>query len=885
MSLLPKYYEPAQCEEKWYQHWLENGYFHADENSSKPPYSIVIPPPNVTGYLHIGHALCMTLQDVLIRYKRMDGYEALWLPGTDHASIATQIVVEKQLEQKGLDRREMGRDAFLEKVWEWKEHSGNMIVQQLKRLGCSCDWERERFTMDEQCNRGVMQAFVKLYEQGIIYRGKRLVNWCPVQRTSLSDLEVIHEDVEGAMYYITYPIEGSDESFTIATTRPETLLGDTAVIVHPEDERYRHFIGQRAVLPLCGRTIPILGDDYVDPQFGSGAMKVTPAHDFNDFEIGKRHGLQMINVFAEDATINSNAPAAYQGMDRFAARKAIVADLENQGLLVKVEKHLHSVGKAERSGAIVEPFLSDQWYVNVGEMAERASDAVRTGDVQFVPKNWEKTYFHWMDNIRDWCISRQLWWGHRIPAWYCRDCGHITVTVEMEVHRCEKCASGSIEQDEDVLDTWFSSQLWPFSTMGWPDRTDTLEKFYPTSVLVTAFDIIFFWVARMIMAGYTFMDRKPFQEVYIHALVRDKYGRKMSKSIGNVIDPLGIIDQYGADALRYTLISQAGQGRDIKLDIDRIEGYTNFINKMWNALRFTLQTLPQNPNTEDLPQELAISDAWILGRLNATIESVRYNLDHYHFNEASAALYRFIWQELCDWYIELAKHRLYKGSDDEKQTASAVLCHCLRSAMQLLHPFMPFVSEEIYQHLPGKGESIMIDPFPQPANLDQWLQPIGTMEKVMAAIEAVRSVRGEMNISPAQGIEAHLVTDDPQLSQAAGEYHDYFQALARIDRIQVASNATEMKAQKGIVSAVFSHGEILLPLAGIVDFAGELQRLQKEYKKIEKDFRVYDKKLSNPGFLRKAPEDVILKDRHRHQELNAILAKLETNMAQMKEHL
>ncbi|UCZ57729.1 valine--tRNA ligase [Desulfurispirillum indicum] len=884
MSSLAKYYDSQQSERKWYQAWLDKNYFHADEHSQKPAYSIVIPPPNVTGYLHIGHALCMTLQDVLIRYKRMDGYEALWLPGTDHASIATQIVVEKQLAEKGIDRVQLGREAFLEKVWEWKEHSGSMIVEQLKRLGCSCDWERERFTMDEQCNRGVMEAFVRLYHEGIIYRGKRLVNWCPVQQTSLSDLEVIHEDVEGAMYYIRYPVEGSDESFVIATTRPETLLGDTAVIVHPEDDRYRHLVGKRVVLPLCDRTIPVIGDDYVDREFGSGAMKVTPAHDFNDFEIGKRHGLQMINIFTDSAHINDNAPVKYRRMERFAARKAILEDLEGAELLVKVDKHLHSVGKAERSGAIVEPYLSDQWYVNVEVMAQKASDTVRTKEVRFVPENWEKTYFHWMDNIRDWCISRQLWWGHRIPAWYCEECGHITVTVEMEVQRCEKCSSAHIRQDDDVLDTWFSSQLWPFATMGWPGSTATLEKFYPTSVLVTAFDIIFFWVARMIMAGYTFTDQKPFQEVYIHALVRDKYGRKMSKSVGNVIDPLGIIDQYGADALRFTLISQAGQGRDIKLDIDRIEGYTTFVNKMWNALRFTLHTMPEHPSSQ-LPENLAISDAWILGRLNATIAEVRRGLDGYQFNEASAAIYRFIWQELCDWYIELAKHRLYKGSDEEKAGASAVLCHCLLTSMKLLHPFMPFVTEEIYQQLPGHGESVVIDHFPVELDLSAHAEPIAVMEKVMASIDSVRSVRGEMNISPAQLLEAYLITDDQQLQAAASQYSDYFMALARVQTLHIAQDVQELRGRKGMVSAVTSYGEILLPLADIVDFEAELQRLQKEYDKVYKDFSVYDKKLSNEGFLRKAAEEVILKDRHRHEELKAILEKLQTNMAQMKEHL
>ncbi|WP_027389479.1 valine--tRNA ligase [Chrysiogenes arsenatis] len=881
MGSLPKFYEFAKAEQTWYAHWHNKDYFKADNTSTKPPYSIVIPPPNVTGYLHIGHALCMTLQDVLIRYKRMDGFDALWLPGTDHASIATQIVVEKQLAAQGIKRHDLGREKFLEKVWEWKEHSGSMIVSQLKRLGCSCDWSRERFTMDEQCNRAVMEAFVKLHREGYIYRGKRLVNWCPVQQTSLSDLEVIHEDAEGAMHHIAYPVAGSDEKIVVATTRPETMLGDTAIIVHPEDPRYAHLIGKQAVLPLCDRTIPILADPYVEREFGTGAMKVTPAHDFNDFEIGERHKLPLINIFTPDAKINENGPVKYQGMDRFDARKAILEDLEAAALLVKIEKHPHSVGKAERSGAIAEPFLSDQWFVNVEKMGQHARDAVINKEVKLIPEVWEKTYFHWMDNLKDWCISRQLWWGHRIPAWHCGECGHITV-VHSAPHGCEKCQSANIAQDDDVLDTWFSSQLWPFATLGWPEATEDLKRYYPTSVLITGFDILFFWVARMIMAGYTYMDAKPFEEVYLHALVRDKYGRKMSKTLGNVIDPLSIIDQYGADALRFTLISQAGHGRDIKLDTKRIEGDTTFINKIWNALKFARHTAVEGIKAE-VPTTLEIADAWILNRLNGVIKDVRHNLDHYHFNDAAAALYRFIWQDLCDWYIELVKHRLYKGEPESQRTAATVLNFCLLQAMKLLHPFMPFVTEEVYQQLDGHGESIMVDAYPREVNLDQYRDDIAVMEAVMSAIEAVRRVRGEMNISPAKATAGYLRTNNAGLAAAAGDYFTYFQSLARLESLEVVD--ASFVAPQGSATAVFGAGEIILPLTGIIDFAEEFQRIEKEYKKIEKDFLVYDRKLSNEGFLQKAREEVILADREKRDELGSILEKLRTNLEKVKEYL
>jgi len=701
---LAKGYEPHDVEKRWYAEWEAKGYFRAEDTSNLKPYSIVIPPPNVTGALHMGHALNNTLQDILCRWKRMQGYNVLWMPGTDHAGIATQNVVERQLAAEKQDRHDLGREKFIDRVWRWKAESGGRIISQLKRLGASCDWERERFTMDEGLSRAVRTVFVKLYEDGLIYRDNRLINWCPRCHTALSDIEVEHEDKKGHLWHIRYPVAGQPGRFvTVATTRPETMLGDTAVAVHPEDERYLDLVGKSVILPLVNREIPVVADDYVEREFGTGVVKITPAHDFNDFEVGLRHGLDRINVFDESGIINA-AGRQYEGLDRFAARQKIVADLEAAGLLEKIDDHALSLGGCYRCKTVVEPYLSLQWYVKVAPLAERALAAVREGKTRIVPKQWENTYYDWMENIRDWCISRQIWWGHRIPAWFCDHCGEIIVGMEDPTH-CLKCGSDELRQETDVLDTWFSSALWPFSTMGWPERTPLLNTFYPTTCLVTGFDILFFWVARMMMMGLHFMDEVPFTDVYIHALVRDAHGQKMSKSKGNVIDPLTVIDQYGTDAFRFTLAAFAAQGRDIKLAEERIAGYRNFCNKVWNAARFTLMNLegfdPVGMKLAELP--LSEGDKWILHRLNETARTVNETLAEYRYNESAMALYQFTWSEFCDWYLELSKQDIYNGAPERKLTARYVLWYTLENLLRLLHPFMPFITEEIWQALPGLG--------------------------------------------------------------------------------------------------------------------------------------------------------------------------------------
>ncbi|MDK2848602.1 MAG: valyl-tRNA synthetase, partial [Desulfuromonadales bacterium] len=705
---LPKGYEPHEVEAKWYGFWTENGLFHADETSPKEPFSIVIPPPNVTGVLHMGHALNNTLQDILVRWKRMQGREALWQPGTDHAGIATQNVVEKQLSSEGCSRHDLGREEFVERVWQWRTESGGQIINQLKRLGASCDWERERFTMDEGLSRAVREVFVTLYEEGLIYRDNRLINWCPRCHTALSDLEVEHQDQKGSLWHLRYPVVGSDRYLVVATTRPETMLGDTAVAVHPEDPRYADLIGKFIMLPLMERQIPIIADEYVDKEFGSGAVKITPGHDFNDFEIGKRHDLEFINIFDESGVVNNNG-GRYQGMERFEAREKVLADLDEAGLLERTEEHLNAVGECYRCKTIIEPYMSLQWYVNVKPLAEKAIEAVQTGQTRIIPQQWEKTYFEWMFNIRDWCISRQIWWGHRIPAWFCADCNEVTVSRQ-DPTTCSHCGGSELRQETDVLDTWFSSALWPFSTMGWPDKTATLEKFYPTSCLITGFDILFFWVARMMMMGIRFMGQVPFKDVYIHALVRDAQGQKMSKSKGNVIDPLTVIDEYGTDAFRFTLAAFAAQGRDVKLSLDRIAGYRNFVNKLWNASRFALMNLEGfDPAGIDLDNsDLALSERWILTRLIEVAGEAGQALEEYRFNEAAGVLYAFTWHEFCDWFIELSKDDLYGEDETRKATSRAVLYTVLEQLLRLLHPFMPFVTEEIWQALPGRRPAVSI---------------------------------------------------------------------------------------------------------------------------------------------------------------------------------
>ncbi|MEZ4598557.1 MAG: valine--tRNA ligase [Syntrophotaleaceae bacterium] len=879
-SELAKGYDPAEVEDKWYEIWEKSGFFRADEHSSKPPYSIVIPPPNVTGVLHMGHALNNTLQDILARWKRMSGFEVLWQPGTDHAGIATQNVVEKQLASEGRDRHELGRERFVERVWQWREESGGQIIHQLKRLGASCDWERERFTMDEGLSKAVREVFVTLFEEGLIYRDNRLINWCPRCHTALSDLEVEHQEQQGQLWHLRYPVKESDRVLVVATTRPETMLGDTAVAVHPEDERYAGLIGKTLLLPLVGREIPIIGDEYVDREFGSGAVKITPAHDFNDFEIGKRHNLEFVNIFDESGVVNAEG-GIYQGLDRSEARRRVVEDLRQQGLLEKVDDHLNAVGECYRCKTVIEPYMSLQWYVKVGPLAEQAIEAVNQGRTRIVPEQWEKTYFEWMNNIRDWCISRQIWWGHRIPAWYCGSCGEIIVSRE-DPAACSRCGNGELRQDTDVLDTWFSSALWPFSTMGWPEKTVTLEKFYPTSCLVTGFDILFFWVARMMMMGLKFMGRVPFMDVYIHALVRDASGQKMSKSRGNVIDPLTVIDEYGTDSFRFTLAAFAAQGRDIKLSVERIAGYRNFVNKLWNASRFALMNLEGfDPSAIDLKKaSLSMADHWILTRLNEVVRETERALAEYKFNDAAGALYAFTWHEFCDWYIELIKDDLYGEDAQRRHTSQAVLFTVLEQLLRLLHPFMPFVTEEIWQVLPGgrPAPSIMVADYVTPLAVMPDREKAEKMILIMEVIKGIRNIRGEMNVPPGKKIAAVLDCRSPESVALLQAGEGYVRSLAKVDDMQYGLGMTR-PAQAA--TQVAGDVEILLPFAGMIDVAEEQKRLQKEIAKIEKDVTMFSSKLNNESFVAKAPADVLEKNRAKLQEAQDKLQILQESLAKI----
>jgi valyl-tRNA synthetase len=869
-SNLPTRISPEEFETSIYKEWEAKRYFHADENSKKPPYSIVIPPPNVTGSLHMGHALNNTLQDILIRYHKLNGYEAMWIPGTDHAGIATQNVVERMLQQKGLTRHDLGREKFIDEVWKWKEESGGTIIKQLKRLGTACDWDRERFTMDEGLSRAVRIVFVTLYKEGLIYRSNYIVNWCPRCHTALSDLEVEHEEKDGAIYEIKYPIKDTDEYIVIGTTRPETMLGDTAIAVHPDDDRYRHLVGKIAILPILNREIPIIADEYVSMDFGTGALKVTPAHDPNDFLLGKKHNLQEINIFDENGVINENG-GKYKGKDRFEARKLIEEELKDLGLLENIHKHVHKVGGCYRCKTVVEPRISMQWFVKIKPLAEEAIRAVERGDIKIFPQSWEKTYYEWMYNIRDWCISRQIWWGHRIPVWYCNDCGHLTVEIE-DPDRCEKCGSKDIVQDNDVLDTWFSSALWPFSTMGWPEKNNTIEKFYPTSCLVTGFDILFFWVARMIMMGMKFMNKEPFKHVYIHALVRDQYGQKMSKSKGNVIDPLLIIDKYGADSFRFTLASLAAQGRDIKLAEDRIEGYRNFVNKIWNASRFILMNLgdykPKNPEYEKLNME----DKWILSMLKETSEFVGKAIETYNFNEAALKIYHFFWLNFCDWYIEFIKMRIFKNENKEAALDTAV--YVLKKSLIILHPFMPFVTEYIYK-LIGEKESIMLEVYPK--NLKSFDTEKRDVETIIEFISLVRTVRGEYNISPALKLKVYYKTDSLEVSKLIKNNQMLISNLAKTESIEEIS--ADIKNSAINVSSLVT---VYVPLEGIVDVDAEIKRLEKEKMALEKDFNIYNGKLNNEGYLSKAKEEVIAKDREKLSEIIAKLEKVNNSLSRFK---
>ncbi len=879
---LAKGYEPHDVEKRWYSEWETKGYFRAAATSEKKPYSIVIPPPNVTGALHMGHALNNTLQDILCRWKRMQGYNVLWMPGTDHAGIATQNVVERQLSAEGKDRHDLGRDEFIERVWKWKGESGGQIIGQLKRLGASCDWERERFTMDEGLSKAVRTVFVKLYEDGLIYRDNRLINWCPRCHTALSDIEVEHEDHKGHLWHIHYPVVGEPGRFvTVATTRPETMLGDTAVAVHPEDERYSGLVGKKVLLPLLNREIPVVADDYVDREFGTGVVKITPAHDFNDFEVGLRHGLDRINVLDESGIINA-AGHQYEGMDRFEARKRIVAELDEAGLLEKIDDHPMSVGGCYRCKTVVEPYLSLQWYVKVAPLAERALDAVKTGKTRILPKQWENTYYDWMENIRDWCISRQIWWGHRIPAWFCDHCDGVTVAMEAPA-KCSKCGSDEIRQETDVLDTWFSSALWPFSTMGWPDQTPELKTFYPTACLVTGFDILFFWVARMMMMGLHFMDEAPFTDVYIHALVRDAQGNKMSKSKGNVIDPLTVIDQYGTDAFRFTLAAFAAQGRDIKLAEERIAGYRNFCNKVWNAARFTLMNLEGfDPDGLSLDKmDLSQGDKWILHRLNETARIVDETLAGYRYNESAMALYQFTWSEFCDWYLELSKQDIYNGSPERKQAVQYVLWYTLEHLLRLLHPFMPFITEEIWQALPGTKATptIMQAPYPAPLAERSFPEDAAAMERIMAVIGGIRNIRGEMEVPPSKQIAVILSCDNEATQRLMKHNENAIISLARVSDLAIGV-AVEKPEDASI--QVAGDVQIYVPLKGLVDVAAEEERLLKEIGKIDKEIEMFSKKLESPAFVDRAPAEIVAKERQKLAEVNGKKLVLEESLDKIR---
>ena len=862
---IAKTYDPSLFEDRLYKNWCEKGYFHATADSKKKPYTIVIPPPNVTGQLHMGHALDETLQDILIRYKRMQGYSALWVPGTDHAGIATQIKVEEELRVKeGKTRYDLGREKFLERVWEWKRLYGSRIINQLKKIGSSCDWERERFTMDEGCSKAVREVFVNLYNKGLIYQGSRIINWCPHCITALSDAEVEHAEQAGHFWHIKYAVKGSDEFVVIATTRPETLFGDTAVAVNPDDARYRHLIGKTLILPLVGREIPVIADEYVDKDFGTGCVKITPAHDPNDFEVGQRHNLEQIKVMNDDATMNAYA-GKYEGMDRYECRRAMVEDLEKLGLLVKVEDHAHNVGQCYRCGTTVEPIISKQWFVKMKPLAAPAIDAVKNGETTFVPKHFEKVYFHWLENIRDWCISRQLWWGHRIPAFYCTECGKMTVSKE-DITVCPHCG-GKVEQDPDTLDTWFSSALWPFSTLGWPDKTEDLDYFYPTSTLVTGYDIIPFWVMRMMFSGIEHTGRVPFDHVFIHGLVRDAQGRKMSKSLGNGIDPLEIIDKYGADALRFTLATGNAPGNDMRFSTERVEASRNFANKIWNASRFALMNIEITENR--LPEIKKAEDKWIVSKYNTLVREVTENLDRFELGVAVSKLYDFIWDDLCDWYIELVKPRLFdKGSEDARD-AQYVLTYVLSNTMKLLHPFMPFITEEIWQHLPHEGESIVIERFPAYDPALSFPEAEHDMQLVMDAIGAVRNRRAEMNVPPSKKARILVVSDRAALYK---DSEAFFMKLAGASEVDIAAGRENVP--EGAVNIVVGGAELFLPMAELVDKQKELERLEKEKKDLGAEIDRVEKKLANQGFVAKAPQKVVDEERAKGDKYREMLEKV-----------
>ena len=865
---LDKQYSPQNVEDRTYKFWCDHKYFHAEVNPDKKPYTIVIPPPNITGQLHMGHALDETLQDILIRWRRMEGYETLWLPGTDHASIATEAKIVEAMRKEGITKEEIGREKFLERAWEWKAQYGGRIVEQLKKLGSSCDWDRERFTLDEGCSKAVREVFCKLYDKGLIYRGERIINWCPHCLTSISDAEVEYEDQAGHFWHLRYPFKDGSGYLELATTRPETLLGDTAVAVNPNDERYKDMVGKTLILPIVHREIPVIADDYVDIEFGTGVVKITPAHDPNDFEVGLRHNLEVINVLTPDAKIVDDYPK-YAGMDRYEARKAIVEDLQAEGALVEIEDYSHNVGTCYRCGTTVEPRVSKQWFVKMEPLAKPAVEVVRNGEVKFVPERFDKTYFHWMENIKDWCISRQLWWGHRIPAYYCDDCGGLMVSAQ-KVHTCSKCGSNHVHQDPDTLDTWFSSALWPFSTLGYPDDTKELEYFYPTDTLVTGYDIIFFWVARMIFSGVEHMGQVPFHTVLIHGLVRDAQGRKMSKSLGNGIDPLLVIDQYGADALRFTLATGNAPGNDMRFSDEKVKASRNFANKLWNAARFVLMYLGNDYSYPGLPKDLAIEDKWILSKVNTLAKEVTDNLERFELGIAVAKLYDFIWDVFCDWYIEIAKIRLQSGEGAD--TAKAVLVYVLTDILKLLHPFMPFITEEIYQAIPHDTESIMISKWPEYDPTLSFADEEAQMEKIMDAIRAIRNRRAEMNIPPSKKSKVYVETAFSDVFAVGSEF---IKRLAYASDVEIADGFGDLG---NTVTIVTNDAKIYIPLGDLVDFEAEAKRLQKELAAAEEKLAFINKKLDNPGFVNKAPEKVVQQNRDEAAKLTEKIANLRSSL-------
>ena len=860
---IPKVYDPKTFEKKWYAYWEKNRLFHAEVEPQKTPYSIVIPPPNVTGQLHMGHAMDNTLQDILIRWRRMQGYNTLWMPGCDHAGIATQAKVEEALREEGLTRYDLGREKFLERVWAWKEKFGNRIMSQLRSLGSSCDWERERFTMDEGCSRAVREVFVSLYEEGLIYQGTRITNWCPRCHTALSDIEVEHETEVGHLWHLRYRFADSDDYVEIATTRPETMFGDTGVAVHPEDVRYREMVGRTLILPIANRQIPLFADEYVDPTFGTGAVKVTPAHDPNDFDMGKRHGLEQIKVIENDGTMGEGA-GRYAGMDRYACRKALVKELAALGVLVETEEHEHAVGHCSRCHTTVEPLVSKQWFVKMASLAKPAIEVVREGRIRFVPERFTKIYENWLENIRDWCISRQLWWGHRIPAWYCDDCGKVSVS-RTDLTACPACGSSHLHQDEDVLDTWFSSALWPFETMGWPEKTPELQQFYPTRTLVTGYDIIFFWVARMVMMGLKFGGDIPFHHVFIHGLVRDSQGRKMSKSLGNGIDPVEVIDKYGADTLRFMLVTGNTPGNDMRFYWARVEAARNFANKLWNASRFMLMNL-QGFDRSFVPkaEDYTLADRWILSRYARTSAVVTENLEKFELGEAARAIYEFIWGEFCDWYIELVKPRLYAEEGDSRRTAQYVLGYVLERTLRLLHPFMPFITEEIWQHIPHEGKSIMTAPWP--TGEETWLdkENEASMAAIMEVIKAIRNMRAEVNAAPGKKSEAILHFSDAEQQAVFTANDGYLHALAEADPVTILSLTAERP--ENAMTAAAGGVEIYLPLKGLIDMEKETARLSKELDGLTKEIARTEGKLANEKFVTKAPVAVVAKEREKLQD-------------------